>query len=120
VDEAPVDLRAGDAALDEPAAGASWPESRSVGAEVIVALLLGAGSLPVRASDIRLTGARITGRLDLSWAGPPRRGGATLAAGGVVAERGLICQEGFTARGEARLHDARIARELNMSGAVLP
>ncbi|MFG2330838.1 oxidoreductase [Streptomyces sp. NPDC048604] len=64
-----VDLRSGDPGTDDPAGDAVWPEERSVRAAVVAALLLGAndppsGSVPA----LRLSGARITGRLDLSGA----------------------------------------------------
>ncbi|WP_406864608.1 oxidoreductase [Streptomyces sp. HUAS MG47] len=64
-----VDLRAGDPGTDDPVGDAEWPESRSVRAAVVAALLLGANAAPSGAVPaLRLAGARITGRLDLSGA----------------------------------------------------
>ncbi|MFB6889023.1 oxidoreductase [Kitasatospora sp. NPDC056327] len=61
---AEVDLRSGDPGEDDPVGGAAWGPGRTVRAEVITSALLGAGGDgPVRA--LRLTGARVTGRLDL-------------------------------------------------------
>lgn len=63
---APVDLRSGDSAEDDPAKGNAWNAHRVVRAEVVTALLLGAGDLEKGcAPAIRLVGARITGRLDV-------------------------------------------------------
>lgn len=65
---ASVDLRRGDG-TDDPAGGAHWGSDRSVRAEVIVALLLGARSAnPGMVPAVRLSGARVTGVLDLSFA----------------------------------------------------
>jgi hypothetical protein len=50
----------------DPADGANWGEERTVRASVIVALLLGAAEpRPGYVPAIRLSGARITGRVDL-------------------------------------------------------
>ena len=63
-----VDLRAGTGERDA-AGGEEWGPERSVRAEVIAALLLGARAAePGLAPAIRLSGARITGLLDLSFA----------------------------------------------------
>ena len=62
-----VDLRSGDAAFDDPANADAWPADRRVRAEVLSALLLGAGAqIPGRIAALRLRGARITGPLLLS------------------------------------------------------
>ena len=64
-----VDLRDGDPAADDPARAPDWAESRVIRAEVIRALLLGAGDRePGHAPGARIRGARITGRLDLMGA----------------------------------------------------
>ena len=64
-----VDLRAGDAAEDDPAGGGTWGQHRSVRAEVVAALLLGAQTAePGRVPAVRLSGARITGSMDLAFA----------------------------------------------------
>lgn len=63
---APVDVGAGPADLD---AGAAWGPERTVRAEVVRALLLGAGPAePGYVPGVRLQGARITGPLDLAGA----------------------------------------------------
>ncbi|MFC4536159.1 hypothetical protein [Sphaerisporangium dianthi] len=62
-----VDLRIGDAARDDPAEGAAWGPERTVRAELVTALLLGARpAKPGQVAGLRLAGARITGMLDLS------------------------------------------------------
>jgi hypothetical protein len=63
-----VDLRAGDPS-DDPGAAYKWSPERTVRAEVIAALLLGIQDpQPGRFPTLRLTGARIVGRLDLRGA----------------------------------------------------
>ncbi len=64
-----VDLRAGDPAADGLGGAGSWESSRTIRAEVIAGLLLGAcAEEPGRAPGIRLRGARISGQLDLMGA----------------------------------------------------
>lgn len=64
---AEVDLRTGDAQIDDPANADDWPATRTVRAEVLAALLLGAGrAFPGRVAALRLRGARITGPLLLA------------------------------------------------------
>ena len=64
-----VDLRIGDAAADDVGIAPGWGTGRVVRAEVIKALLLGAGKAePGHAPGVRLRGARISGRLDLMGA----------------------------------------------------
>ena len=64
-----VDLRVHDSAADDLQSAGSWDSSRTIRAEVVAALLLGAGAdEPGRAPAIRLRGARISGRLDLMGA----------------------------------------------------
>jgi len=66
----PVDLRSGDLDEDDPVNAGCWGADRVVRAEVVMALLLGAGDLEKgRAPAIRLVGARISGRLDVMAAG---------------------------------------------------
>jgi hypothetical protein len=64
-----VDLRSGDPGLDDPTSGGSWDDSRSIRAEVIRAILLGACE-PERGAvaALRVDGARISGCLDLRHA----------------------------------------------------
>lgn len=64
-----VDLRTGVSEEDGPATGARWGPERSVRAAVVAALLLGANAERSGVvAALRLAGARITGRLDLSGA----------------------------------------------------
>jgi hypothetical protein len=64
-----VDLRTGDPVADDLGSALSWSPARVIRAEVIRALLLGAGEAqPGYAPGVRLRGARITGRLDLMGA----------------------------------------------------
>src|SRR5215471_15614676 len=64
-----LDLRAGVADLDESAGGQSWGPKRTVRAEVITGLLLGAfEAAPGYFPAVRIRGAKITGRLDLMGA----------------------------------------------------
>ncbi|MQY10380.1 hypothetical protein SRB5_04880 [Streptomyces sp. RB5] len=61
-----VDLRTGDAAADDPAGAAGWGPERTVRAEVVAALLLGAReSVAGHVAAVHLLGARITGTLEL-------------------------------------------------------
>ena len=64
-----LDLRTGIAELDNPAGGQLWVPERTLRAEVINGLLLGAFE-PVRGffPAVRIRGAKITGRLDLMGA----------------------------------------------------
>jgi hypothetical protein len=64
-----TDLRTGDPAADDLERAACWGPSRTIRAEVIAALLLGAcAAEPGRAAGLRLRGARISGRLDVMGA----------------------------------------------------
>lgn len=64
-----VDLRTGVPADDDPGSGEHWGPERRVRAEVVAALLLGGNPEPSSAvASLRLTGALITGRLDLAGA----------------------------------------------------
>lgn len=64
-----ADLRSGEPGADDVADGATWGPERTVDAEVIRALLLGArGEEAGRHPALRLRGARVTGRLDLMGA----------------------------------------------------
>ncbi|MFS4103887.1 oxidoreductase [Streptomyces sp. PD-S100-1] len=61
------DLRAGDAAVDDPHGDRPWGPERSVRARVVCWLLLdGPPALAGRVSSLKLTGLRITGPLDLA------------------------------------------------------
>lgn len=62
-----VDLRVGDSRIDDPGTGQDWGPERVVRAEVIAALLLGAvDPEPGKIAALRLRGARICGRLNVS------------------------------------------------------
>ncbi|MCZ4611136.1 oxidoreductase [Streptomyces sp. Lzd4kr] len=64
-----VDLRPDTPAEDQVADGGQWGPERTVRAAVLCALLLGANSgQPGAVAQLRLTGARIRGRLDLAGA----------------------------------------------------
>ncbi|MEU0162222.1 oxidoreductase [Streptomyces sp. NPDC006261] len=65
-----VDLRTGAAEADVPAADARWGTERTVRASVVATLLLGVddGDRSGTVAALRLVGARISGRLDLSGA----------------------------------------------------
>ncbi|EFL37059.1 membrane-associated oxidoreductase [Streptomyces viridochromogenes DSM 40736] len=64
-----VDLRTGTPEEDRVADGGRWGPERTVRAAVIAALLLGANTgQPGAVARLRLTGARISGRLDLAGA----------------------------------------------------
>ncbi|GAA2110082.1 hypothetical protein [Actinomadura alba] len=64
-----VDLTTGNPVFDDPSDADRWTADRVVRAEVIVALLLGAQDAePGEIAAVRLTGARITGTLNLGHA----------------------------------------------------
>jgi uncharacterized protein YjbI with pentapeptide repeats len=64
-----ADLRVGDPVTDDLQGAGCWGSARTIRAEVIAALLLGAcAAEPGRAPAVRLRGARISGRLDLMGA----------------------------------------------------
>ena len=61
-----VDLRAGDPVQDDLGKAHEWGSDRTIRAEVIAALLLGAAEAePGRFPAVRLRGARVSGRLDM-------------------------------------------------------
>lgn len=63
----PVDLRTGDPEADDPAHGGGWGPERTVRGEFVAGLLLGARTARAGyVAAVRLTGARITGRLDVT------------------------------------------------------
>lgn len=99
-----LDLRSGDAEVDDPARADRWGPDRTIRAEVITALLLGdyepvAGHFPA----VRIRGARITGRLDLM--------GATVS-------HALVC-EGCQFEQELRFVEA-VTRTVRITGSRLP
>src|SRR5215468_1960309 len=61
-----TDLQSGDSSADRVQDALSWGDRRVVRAEVLAALLLGAGDAePGRVPALRLRGVRVAGRLDL-------------------------------------------------------
>ncbi len=64
-----LDLRTGVAADDDPASGERWGPERRIRAHVIALLLLaGPPATPGKVRALRVTGARVTGALDLTSA----------------------------------------------------
>lgn len=64
-----LDLRTGVAAEDDPASGAAWGPERQIRAHAIALLLLGGPpASPGKIRALRVTGARVTGELDLTSA----------------------------------------------------
>lgn len=64
-----VDLRARDPVQDDPGSADGWGPDRTIRAEVIALLLLGAAAAePGRFPAVRLRGARVAGRLDVMGA----------------------------------------------------
>ena len=99
-----VDLRTGDPADDDPQCASRWGPERVIRAEVVRALLLGAGETEAgRIPAVRLRGALITGRLDLM--------GATVA-------HALVCDHScFTEK--PRLVDSSV-QTVRITGSLLP
>jgi hypothetical protein len=61
-----VDYSSGDSEIDDPARAAEWGPERTIRAEVVCALLLGARApIPGRTAGVRVTGARIVGQSEL-------------------------------------------------------
>jgi hypothetical protein len=99
-----VDLRTGDPAGDDPRGAPHWGPERAIRAEVIRALLLGAGeTVPGEIPAVRLRGAMITGRLDLI--------GATVA-------HSLVCDDCCFAD-KPRLVDSSV-QTVRVTGSLLP
>jgi hypothetical protein len=74
--------------------------------------------------DLRLTGAQIRGNLDLrrcrlGRANTPGRNTLAMRADGLAVDGTALLSGGFRATGQVSLNGARIARNLNCSGAVL-
>lgn len=70
-------------------------------------------------SALLLSDARVTGGLLLNGAEISAPGGWAVAAGGLVMEGGMFCNDGFVARGEVRLLGAQLPGGLFMQGAHL-
>lgn len=65
---AAVDFRTGDAAEDDPEAGAGWGPERTVRAAVLRKVLLAGAREDGEIPALRIVGARITGELDIRYA----------------------------------------------------
>ncbi|SEE20879.1 hypothetical protein SAMN05216489_05853 [Streptomyces sp. 3213] len=141
-----VDLRVGSPDEDDPAQGAGWGPERTLRAAVVTALARGGNAAPPGAvTALRVTGARITGRLDLAEAeighllrfegcwfeeGPSLYGAATRSIGFVGCQvpgidaalasvEGTLDLRRSVVHGRLSLLRARIAGELQLGGAVL-
>lgn len=68
---------------------------------------------------LSLSDAHVTGGLLLNGAKISAPGGWAVAAGGLVMEGGIFCQDGFVARGQVRLLGAQLPGGLFMRGAHL-
>ncbi|MEV8632793.1 pentapeptide repeat-containing protein [Streptosporangium sp. NPDC051023] len=141
-----VDLRSGDGDADDPVNGAGWGPERTVRAEVVAALLLGAREAePGKTAGLRLAGAHVTGVLDVSDATLTGKlhmlncylpGGVSLTdattAGvrfrGCEIERvraarctvnGLLEFDGSTVHSGIRLDNAQVKGQFRLAGARL-
>ena len=135
-----ADYRVGDKQADDPANGAEWGEDRTLRAEILYDLCVGARpEWKVHAKGVQAFGARITGSLDFSGAELLTRlrpalchfdqplflrdaRTQTLAfdgshcqgmnADGLVTKGNVFLRDGFTAEGEVRLVGADIGGSL--------
>lgn len=130
-----VDLRKGDPQTDNPARSARWGSGRTIRGEVISRLVLGAqpgesGFVP----GVLLAGARITGRLALSFADSPHalvlehcffeeRPDLYWAALGFTSFQGSVLPgllaSNLTVRGHLRLADCSFTGEVRLRGAKI-
>ena len=141
-----VNLRASQPEADDPAQGATWDQRRAVSATLLAELLTQPDQGMQRPRALRLTGARITGRLDLEgaelvrpvllsdcWFDDPvtlaeakamtiRLPGChlpVLQAAQLITRGNLELTNGFTAYGEVSLLGAHIGGVLGFNGATL-
>ncbi|MFH0245453.1 membrane-associated oxidoreductase [Streptomyces sp. HK10] len=138
-----VDLR--ESADDDPADGASWGPGRTVRAKVLQALLLDGPATGGEVPGLKLTGARITGRLDLMYGTvehavrlrschfeqPPNLYGARMRAlvlsdsvlprltAGTLRVDIVLRMTGCRVTGPVRLAGAQLSGALFLDGAVL-
>ncbi|CAL9357588.1 hypothetical protein SUDANB106_00597 [Streptomyces sp. enrichment culture] len=138
-----VDLR--ESADDDPADGASWGPGRTVRAEVLRVLLLDGPTTGGRVPGLKLTGARVTGRLDLMYGTvepamrlrschfekPPNLYGAQVRAlvlsdsvlpgltAGTLRVDIVLRMTGCRVTGPVRLAGAQLSGALFLDGAVL-
>ncbi|GAA2419464.1 hypothetical protein [Streptomyces glaucus] len=78
-----------------------------------------ASSFHRRVSALSLINAHVSGAVNLSGAEITAPGGWAVSAGGLVAEGGVYCDDGFIAHGEVRLIGAQLSGGLRMRGALL-
>ncbi|MEV4436919.1 oxidoreductase [Streptomyces sp. NPDC049585] len=72
-----------------------------------------------RVTSLQLNHAHVHGEVLLNGTHIDAPGGLAVAAGGLVAEGGVFCRNGFTAHGEVRLLGARLSGGLFLQGAHL-
>ncbi|MFJ1614557.1 membrane-associated oxidoreductase [Streptomyces sp. NPDC088251] len=99
----PVDFRTGVAAEDDPDTGAGWGPERTVRGEVLRALLIGGRREDGEVAALRVTGARISGSLNVRYA---------------TAEYAVLLA-GCHFEQAPNLYGAQL-RQLNLSDSVLP
>lgn len=139
-----MDLRTGDSHTDDPAHGQCWAQDRTLRADAITSLLLGAfNAVPGSFPAVRIRGARIIGRLDLMGAEighalvcegcwferPPRFVEATTRTVRIIGSRmpglncarmraqGLVNLYGSVIEGLLVLDQAHVAGEVFLMGA---
>lgn len=69
--------------------------------------------------EIRLTGARLGGGLDMNGVQLRNPGGRVLSADQITVGASVLCRGGFTARGEISVRSARVAGDIDLSDASL-
>ncbi|MGW3460099.1 oxidoreductase [Streptomyces olivaceoviridis] len=72
-----------------------------------------------RLTALSLINAHVSGAVNLNGAELTAPGEWALSAGGLVAEGGVYCADGFVAHGEVRLMGAQLAGGLHMRGALM-
>ncbi|WP_234306666.1 hypothetical protein [Streptomyces sp. NRRL F-2799] len=78
-----------------------------------------ASSFHRRITALSLINAHVNGAVNLNGAEVNAPGEWAVSAGGLVAEGGVYCQDGFVAHGEVRLMGAQLPGGLHMRGALL-
>jgi len=141
-----ADFQSDDPEKDDPARSETWPDERKVRASVLRWLCTDAAARRlVDPKGLCVVGARIEGRLDLSFAKIPFPLGllssaipkgisllhtrtvsislvgthmGPISADGLTAEGGVFLRKGFHAKGEVRLPGARIRGGLSCNGGT--
>ncbi|GGS20283.1 oxidoreductase [Streptomyces aureoverticillatus] len=72
-----------------------------------------------RVTALSLINAQVSGAVSLNGAEITASGEWAVSAGGLVAEGGVYCQDGFVAHGEVRLMGAQLPGGLHMRGVLL-